>query len=103
MASKKKNGRPTSLSTQILVQIRDEMRRMREELGELKGEIGTTNERLERLERRHAEDSLRLASEVVAVAKAVVEVRDLLRDQRVERGRLDEHEKRLTALESKTA
>jgi hypothetical protein len=85
MASKKRNGR--DLTTEVLVQIRDEMRQMREDLG--------------RLERRQAEDSTRLATELVAVADAVIQVRDLLRDQRADRAQLDDHEKRLQVIERK--
>lgn len=96
MASKKRNGNPPDLSTEILRQIRDEMRGMRHEQQ-------TTNERLDRLERRQTEDSVRLASELVAVARAVVEVRDLLRDQRAEQTKLEDPERRLRAIEKKIA
>ena len=37
-----------------------------------------------KIEKRQTEDSLRLATELVAVATAVNQVRDLLRDQRLE-------------------
>lgn len=89
MASKKRSGGPADLTTEILVQIRDEMRQMRDDLG--------------RLELRQSADATRLATELVAVADAVVQVRDLLRDQRAERARLEDHEARLRALERKTA
>jgi septal ring factor EnvC (AmiA/AmiB activator) len=98
-AKKKKNG-GESLSTKILVQIRDEMRGMRAGLEEVRAEIAATNERLERLEQRQTEDSIRLATEVVAVAKAVGDVRDLLRHLASER--FDDHERRIAALEQKT-
>jgi uncharacterized coiled-coil DUF342 family protein len=113
MASKKSNGPRGDLSTEILVQIRDEMRQtrnelrdelheLRDELHELRGQVHETNERLDRLERRQTEDGIRLATELVAVATAVGQVRDLLRDQRIESTRLDDHEKRIAALEAKT-
>jgi hypothetical protein len=35
------------------------------------------------------------------VAKAVLQVRDLLREQRIERERVEDHEKRIRALEKK--
>jgi hypothetical protein len=98
MASKKRAG--SSLTTEILVQIRDEMRATREHLG---GRLSELNERVDRLERRQSEDAVRLASELVAVASAVKEVRDLLRDQRVERERLEDHERRITLLEKRSA
>ena len=90
----KKTGTAGDLTTQILIQIRDEMRNMRKEQT-------ATNERLEQLEVRHSEDTIRLATEVVAVAKAVGEVRDLLREQRSDRTRLEDHEERISRLENR--
>lgn len=69
----------------------------------MREEQHATNQRLDRLEKRQTADSVRLASEVVGMARAVVEVRDLLREQRADRGRFEDHEKRLRALEKKTA
>jgi septal ring factor EnvC (AmiA/AmiB activator) len=60
-----------------------------------------TNDRLERLERRQTEDSVRLATEVVAVAKAITEVRDLLREDRQLRAKIDEHDRRIATLEER--
>lgn len=68
MATRRKKSE--SLTTEILIQIRDEMRSMR-------SDIQLTNERIERLEMRQRDDSLRLATELVAVAHAVGQVRDL--------------------------
>jgi hypothetical protein len=107
MASKKRNGRSADLTTEVLVQIRDELHRTREQLSgglhELGDALQETNDRLDRLERRQTEDALRLATELVAVASAVGEVRDLLRDQRIERDRLEDHERRIAKLESKAS
>lgn len=89
MASKKRDGEPPDLSTRILIQIRDE--------------IHKTNERLDRLERRQTEDSVRLATELVGVAKAVAEVRDLLRDNRLDRKKIEDHERRIAKLERRSA
>ncbi len=108
MASKKSAG--GDLTTQILLQIRDEIRSTNKQLGGLNDrvdtlneQVDTLNERVDRLESRQAEDSIRLGTELLAVARAVVEVRDLLREQRLERERLDNHERRLTAIERKIA
>ncbi len=60
-----------------------------------------TNGRLERLERRQTETEVRLATELVAVAGAVHEVRDLLREDRALRGKVDDHERRITAIEAR--
>lgn len=89
MASKKRNGGPRDLTTEVLVQIRDEMRPMREDL--------------RKPQKRQSEDSTRLATELVSVAQAVIQVRDLLRDDRIERGRIDDHERRIRSIEKKIA
>jgi hypothetical protein len=96
MAGKKKRSGDGDLTTEILVQIRDEMRSMR-------AEQRATNERLDRLEARQSEDAVRLSTELVAVARAVVEVRDLLREQRASSSRLEDHERRLARIEKKIA
>lgn len=75
----------TSLTVKILTQIRDEIR--------------ATNERLEAVERRQVASETRLATELVAVASAVGSVRDLLAARLDDRERLDDHERRLRALE----
>ena len=89
----------TDASVEILKSIREEMRRGHERLdarlGELRGELrasnerlGATNERLERLERRQGETEARLSTELAGVAQAIHEVRDAftnrldLRDER---------------------
>jgi len=104
MASKKRNG---DLTTEVLVQIRDELRLTREqlknEIHDVRGALEQTNARLERLEHRQTEDAVRLATEVVAVANAVGQVRDLLRDQRQDQNRIDDHERRIAALETKAS
>ena len=77
---------------------------LRENRDELKG----TNVRLDRVEsgvaaveNRQTETEVRLATELVAVARAVGEVRDLLRDGLAIRAQVDDHERRLSALEKR--
>jgi len=53
------------------------------------------------LGRRQNEGEMRLSSEVMSVARAVADVRDLLLDRRDHRHRIDDHERRITALEAK--
>jgi HAMP domain-containing protein len=96
----KKRDEPGDLTTKILVQIRDELRKTNERLDKMTDRVEATNERLER---RQTEDSVRLATEVVAVANAIGQVRDLLRDQRIDRKTIADHERRITALEKRTA
>jgi hypothetical protein len=104
---------PTDLTIEILKDIRAEVRqtngRLDLTIGRLDQTIGRldqTNERLdtvvdrvERLERRQTESEVRLTTEIVAVAAAVLEVRDLLRDDRGLRATVDDHERRLSAVE----
>ncbi len=77
----------------------EQLKAIRAEMSGMTAEQRATNERLERLERRQTETEIRLATELVAVAKAIGEVRDLLRDQtdvRLRRceARLDDLERR---------
>ena len=73
------------LTTEILIQIRDEIRKTNERLDSTNERLDSTNERLdstnerlERLEARQTETELRLATELVAVASAVRELKDAL-------------------------
>ena len=108
----KKRGEGESLTTRVLVEIRDAIKRNTERLEARLGEtneridqtnarVGETNEHIERLERRQTETEVRLATEIVAVAGAVHEVRDYLKEAIALRPTLDDHELRLRALESK--
>ncbi len=78
---------PTDVTIEVLKGIRDEVR--------------GTNARLDRVERRQADTEVRLATELVAVVDAVHEVRDLLREDRQLRDRVANHERRLTAVETR--
>jgi hypothetical protein len=107
---------PTELTIELLRSIRDEARetnvrvdRLRDELT---GELRSTNARLdalreetgarfERLEHRQIETEVRLATELVAVVGAVREVRDLLREDRAVRQKVDDHERRIAAIEAR--
>jgi hypothetical protein len=78
---------PTDLTIEILKGIRDEIR--------------GTNARLDGLERRQVEGETRVATEIVAVASVVREVRDLLREDRALSAQVDDHERRLRAIEAR--
>jgi len=101
---------PTDLTIEVLKGIRDEVRKTNEELRNTNEEVRKTNERVdalasetkhgfEHLGRRQTETEIRLATELVGVAGAVREVRDLLRDDLALRNRVDDHERRITAIE----
>jgi uncharacterized protein YlxW (UPF0749 family) len=74
---------PTDRTIEILTEIRDEARKTNEEVRKTNERIDTTNTRLDDLRtelvRRQTETEVRLATELVGVAGAVREVRDLLR------------------------
>ena len=89
----------------VLREIREEIRetnvRLTTQTVRLDGRIDTQTERIDRLTDVMHEGHVRLATEMVAVAQAVGEVRDLLRDRLDDRHRIDDHERRLRHLEHK--
>jgi hypothetical protein len=91
------------LTTQILIEIRDEIRELRRDTNEridlTNQRLESTNERVERVERRQTESELRLASEIVAVAGAVHELKDAVIAELRLSSRVEDHEQRLQALE----
>jgi chromosome segregation ATPase len=111
---------PTDLTIEILKGIREENRRtndqldalrtevrtgfagVRSELGELRGEVGELRGEVGALRDRQTATEVRLATELIGVAGAVREVRDLLREDRALRGKVDDHERRISAIEART-
>ena len=105
------------LAVEVLKEIRDELRTTRKELTEridgtnarLDGtntrvdstntRIDLTNTRLDRLEHRQSDMETRLASELVAVAGAINDLRDVILEDRKLRQTVDDHETRLNKLE----
>lgn len=83
----------------VLREIRDELKGTNQRLDRVEERVEALGHRLEALEHRQAEGETRLASELIAVGKVMGEVRDLLRDRFDLRDRVDEHERRLVALE----
>ncbi len=73
------------LTTQILIEIRDEIR--------------TTNTRLDRLERRQTEAEIRVSTALVEAVGAVHQMRDAFLGDRLVRETVGNHEQRLQALE----
>lgn len=77
-------------------------------LREILHENRQTNQRLEKLEiradeigHRQIESEMRLATEVIAVAENLREVKELLRTGLVDHQRVANHEHRITVLETK--
>ena len=90
---------PTEVTIQVLREIRDEVTQTREEVKQTNALLDETNIRLSRIESRQTDTEIRLAAEIVAVAAAVRDVRDELHEDRVLRARVDDHERRIGALE----
>jgi hypothetical protein len=111
---------PTDVTIEILEAIRDECRKTNDCLGTvvdhvdtlvhhvetlgdradiLGDSLDTLVEQIDRLEARQADTEARLTTEIIGVAGAIREVRDLLRDDRALRQRVDDHERRLAAIE----
>ena len=98
---------PTDITVEILRDIRDETRKTNEEIRRTNERVDAlrddTNTRLDALRsevnKRQTETEIRLATEIVAEAGAVREVRDVLRQDLALRARVDDHERRITAIE----
>ena len=97
---------PTDVTVEILESIRDGVHEVRDGLASVRDEVrevrvglaGVT-ERMDRIEHRQTETDLRIATELVALAGAVREVRDAYREDRTLRHRVDDHERRLSEVE----
>lgn len=108
---------PTDITIELLREIRDEIRTtngridgVRDEIRATKDALRATNDELRAMKdetnarfdtfaRRQTETEIRLATEIIAVAGAVREVRDVLRDDLALRARVDDHERRIRAME----
>jgi len=100
---------PTDLTIEILKGIREEAHKTNEQLGEVRSQLDDVRSGLDdvrselgELRDRQTATEVRLATELIGVAGAVREVRDLLREDRVLRGRVDDHERRIAAIEERT-
>lgn len=91
---------PTDVTVEILKAIRDELRSTRTELS---SRLDGTNTRLDRLERRQTETDIHLSTEVVAMRGAVEQLRDVLLADRDLRARVEDHERRISAIEKSSS
>jgi hypothetical protein len=87
------------VTVEILKSIRDEIRGVGVRVDETNSRLDESNGRLGALERRQVESEVRLATELVTLVGVVREVRDAIRDDRVSRVVVDDHERRIAALE----
>ncbi len=91
-------------------QTNERIEQTNERIQQTNERLEATNDGLEKLggkvdalTRRQTESEVRLATELVAVSQAVHGVRDLLRERLDDRQRVDDHERRLAALERRSA
>jgi hypothetical protein len=91
----------SDITIEILKGIRDDLKGVRDDLRATNVRVDETNVRLDRLYTRQVESELRLATEIVAVASVLREVRDDLRRNNVCRDRVEDHEHRIEALEKR--
>jgi uncharacterized coiled-coil DUF342 family protein len=104
---------PSDQTNEILLGIRQDLRRMAEaqaqtnrrldrsnaHLQTLQESHDATNERLDQMHRWQTEANLRLATEVVSLVKDVHELRDVFVEDRQLRQQVANHEHRIQALE----
>jgi hypothetical protein len=86
-----------------VVGLRTEVRDLRDALRETSSKVDGVGSMVDALGRRQTETEVRLATELVEVSRAVIGVRELLRDRLDDRDRVEDHERRLSALERRSA
>jgi hypothetical protein len=100
------------ITTQILVEIRDEIRSTRTELSEridqTNARLDQTNVRLDetivrmdRVERRQIESEIRLSTEITTLTGVMRDLQETLRESHGVHDVIFDHERRLSALESR--
>ena len=96
---------PSDITIKVLESIRDEVRLTRTDLSTriegLSTRMEETNERLGNLERLHVQAEVRVATELVAVSGAFDLMSENFRADRAVRQRLDDHERRIHAIEER--
>lgn len=93
----------SDLTVKILSEIRDEIRGTRVDLSakidQTNARLEETNQKVDLLARRQTEAEVRLATEIVALAGAVDRTNKLLRERLDDRDRIDDIDRRVSALE----
>jgi hypothetical protein len=90
------------LTTQILIEIRDEARKTNQRIDQTNERLDQTIHRLDRLGCRQVEAEVRISTEIVGVHGAIRELTDVWRAGLALGGRVYDHERRLTVLEQKS-
>jgi chromosome segregation ATPase len=98
-------GEVSSVRTELRNELHDGLTGVRADVSSLREDLrdglaGVTG-RMDRLEHRQTEADLRVATELVALAGVVREVRDAYREERALSHRVDDHERRLSDVEKR--
>ena len=88
------------LTLEVLKGIRSELQGLRGDVRQTNERIEQTNERLERLEQRQTQSEVRLATEIMEVARGIGAVKDLLQTSLDLRPQVEDHERRIAAIEA---
>jgi chromosome segregation ATPase len=98
----RKTSEGVAMANEHLATLVDRVDHLDETVERVEGRVGRLDDRVDRMEKRQVETEVRLTTELAGVAGAVREVRDLLREDRALRQRVDDHERRLAAIEERT-
>jgi len=79
----------------------DVLKSIRNEIQGLRGDVRQTNDRLERLDQRQTQSEVRLATEIMEVARAIGAVKDLLQTNLDLRPQIEDHERRIATIEAR--
>lgn len=88
-----------NLVVSVLLQIRGDLKQIREEARGTNERLDCLNERVEGVERAQLRMGTRLATELVTVGTAVQSLTSFLKERRAHRAVLEDHERRIVALE----
>lgn len=96
----------SDITTRLLTEIRDGLGDVNQRLDQTNQRLDQTNqrldgaiERLDRLERRQVETEIRLATELTSVVGAIRDLKDAVLADRHLRADVEDHERRIRALE----
>ncbi|MFO0611831.1 MAG: hypothetical protein U0414_04525 [Polyangiaceae bacterium] len=89
----------SDITTRLLTEIRDGLGDVNQRLDQTNQRLDGAIERLDRLERRQVETEIRLATELTSVVGAIRDLKDAVLADRHLRADVEDHERRIRALE----
>ena len=91
------------LTRDVVRKTNDEVRNLSDEVRKTNERLDGTNSRLDRLEWRQVESEVRITSELIAVAGAIREMKDVFLEDRRLAMQVGDHERRIQALENRNS